>query len=549
MARPLHASLFFTSAFALSVGAVSCATTTAQTPHPRASTPPPLVEVEPVGDALTREVDRLVRAVSNERAAGLDDGPAHQEARALARDLDAALKVLTVLRSPRAGSLAVQRLRLPDPLENDTTDAWGGSALARWTHALRQWELHGRPTVEAFADLHCDPPAAPSELQGRTGRTLPPWQRAASRRHASAHGETSEEDPASPVDEDASSGDGAYDDLRDTAPATSPLGRALADFEHDAAKDYEAYGRCILERTDAAFEATDAAFTPILRAAMGALHTNAHAWLRERALPIDDGQMLGADDVRLRAPSAWTGMNAGAGTVSASGVIIAVRSTGVSVAARPAVRGASVLSGANGERCIWPGIEVLPLAGVGRTIPLATLARGMDAMIETIHVCEEELAGVSRDGVRAVIDAGVRWNAVAPILRRLLSVQRSPTLLVHEAQGGQLSALPVESLADVPGTLCGVEAHLRRDGVVLRGGGADTQLLSWSDSNAFQTLTQSARESATRCGEGQSTVRIVVDDPSVDWGLTVRVMERMSWPQACGEQPCLRTVLLVGSDK
>lgn len=564
MARSLRFWLLASAAFALSVSSGSCAPRAAQTPDATVRTTAPLVEVEPVGNALTLAVNQRTAALRDEQAQGVVEGPAWDAAVALARDLDAALQVLTVLRSPRAGSLAIERQRLPDAPDGAPTsggptadgrdtpsrDTWGGSALALWVHALRAWELDGRPQRDAFVALQCDPPHTDSTAQqGSRGRTLPPWQRAATRAATLAGAGAPTDDREAPLDEDASSGDGAYDDRRDTAPATSPLGRALADFEHDAAKDYEAYGRCILERIDTAFAATDAALTPILRAALGDLHANAHVWLRERALPIDDGQMLGASDVRLRSPSAWTGLSASAAAVSASGVMIAVRSTGVSVAARPAVRGSSVLQGSNDERCTWPGIEVLPLRGVGRTIPLADLSRGMDAMIEAIQLCEDELASVSRDSVRAVIDAGVRWGTLAPILRRLLSVQRSPTLLVHEAQGGQLSALPIVALPDVSGALCGVEAHLRRDGVVLRGGGAETHLLSWSDADAFQRLTLAASQSADRCGSTQSTVRVLVDDPSVDWGLTVRVLERMSWPQACGERPCLRTVLVIGRDK
>src|SRR5699024_7327883 len=125
-------------------------------------------------------------------------------------------------------------------------------------------------------------------------------------------------------------------------------------------------------------------------------------------------------------------------------------------------------------------------------------------------------------------------------------MHRRPRLLVRDVQEGALSGLPVSLETQTQSGVCGVEAHLRRDGVVLRGGGAPMHLVSWTDRDAFVQLTEQAKQVVERCEE-RPVVQAVLDEGTVDWGLVVRVLERMSWPQVCEEgAPCIESVLVVG---
>lgn len=509
-------------------------------------TSPPLVEVEAVDDALRTEVDLRL----DERdEAGLQ---------ALATDLTPGVQLLALLRSPRAAALAHELGRLPPATALDE-DSWGGRRLLRWTYALLQWELTGTPDHAALQDLHCVAPERREAADETNAATRPPWQAAAraAQPDADVDPETgtdqsdatqrkaSEEDEEDEEDE-STSGDGDYSDPEDTLqpPDRSQAARAWAAFEREQAADLEAYGHCVLERMDAAFQGADEALTPLLRASFGTLYQTAHAWLLRRALPINDNVLLGVDDVRLRSARAWTGLTSSEASYHTTGLMIALRSTGVHVAFRPAVFGAQVLEKSEPSRCSWPGQEVLQYAAGGRATPQSVLREGLEALQREVETCEQQ-ATSGQAGTRALIDAGLQWEAIAPVLRALVSTQRSPTLLVHEAQSGRISALPTELRPDVPSTTCGVEAHLRRDGVVLRGGGSSVRLLSWSEGDAFAQLTAASNEAVERCAE-TPLVRVFVDDPSVDWGLIVRVVERMSWPQACGDGACLRSALIVG---
>lgn len=514
----------------------ACGARAVETPT-TTDTLPPLIEVEAVGDALRMEIDRVVAS---------DD---QQAIDALAADLRPAVQLLALLRSPRAASLAQEltRLNASDALQEDS---WGGRTLLRWTYALHQWELRGTPDTTALEDLQCEAPPRQKPANGTTG-SLPPWQSAA-RHRAPTTTNNDIDGHTTDSDEEATSGDGAYDEPADTQPAESPLARAIADLEHEQAADYQAYGACVLLRIDTAFRTADQALTPLQRASFGALYDGAHQWLRQRALPIDDGELLGANDLRLRSARAWTQLPSADESYNANGIIVALRSTGVSVSYRPAVHGVDVLqaspaSASANPSCFWPGIEAFAFAASGRETPQAVLNEGLSALRSHYQQCETLSSAGAHEGARAMIDAGLHWEQVSPVLRQLVAMRRPPTLLVHEAQSGLLSALPVEVVPEVRGTECGVEAHLRRDGVVLRGGGAPVSLLSWSEANAFEQLTRSAKDSVARCEE-PPLIRIVVDDPSVDWGIIVRVIERMSWPQSCGDQACLRSALVVGTN-
>lgn len=499
-------------------------------------TAPPLVEAEAVDDALRTEVDR--------RLAERDEHGLQE----LSVDLTPGVQLLALLRSPRAASLAHELSRLPPSTSLDV-DSWGGRQLLRWTHALLQWELTGAPDYEALHDLYCLAPEGPRKVD--TDVTLPPWQAAARASLSEGNGEPSASDQGTPAPNDVdetepTSGDGDYSEPEDTRqPADrSQATRAWAAFEREQAATLRAYGQCVIERMDAAFEGTDKELTPLQRASFGALYETAHSWLLRRTLPIDDGALLGADDIRLRSARAWTGLSSVDPPYHTTGLMVALRSTGVHVAFRPAVFGAQLLEQAEPPRCSWPGREVLAFTAAGRQTPQSVLREGLDALTQELDACEQH-APNRQAATRALIDAGLHWEAIGPVLRALVSTQRTPSLLVHEAQSGRLSALPVELRSEVPSTTCGVEAHMRRDGVVLRGGGSPLQLLSWSEGDAFTKLTEAAHEAVERCAEAP-LVRIFVDDPSVDWGLIVRVIERMSWPQACGDRPCLRSALIVG---
>lgn len=506
---------------------------------------PFIAEQEQVDTELTKEIDEILLALQSPYDSVAM--AAQTRAEILASDLDAGIMLLTMMRSPRAGSVAAERARLPASLagarpRNDgqpaIQDSWGGSNLARWTNAILRWELLREIDHEAFTDTGCTPPTIPPAPANQArGRQLPPWHNAALNLRNSKNTSLAEETGSSA---DESSGDGAYEvDPRSLsnlidAPPTPP------------AVDFSAYGHCIIERTASAWQQADGRLDATLRAAFGDIEQNALQWLKRRSLPVDDHGMLGADDVSLRSASAWTGKPASNDVVSANGVVVSVRSTGVYVSTRPALLGSAVLEGTR-TTCAWPGEKIVVFTGLTTTLPLAAWTSGLRAMMSTIERCELEVTNAARDSVRVAIDSGVRWYLVQPVLRRLVSQQRAPVTVVHQARGGAMSLLPIAMVADVRGDTCGVEAHLRHDGVVLRGGGSPTTLLSWAERDAFEKITKAGVDTAARCG-ADGVARVYVDDPNVDWGLIVRTLERLSWPQVCAMEPCLLTRLIVGTD-
>lgn len=549
MLRPtdFRALIFGSCLLALCSLSLSCGTLSTRERPTEKPSPSPLVEVEPVDDELRRHIDLLLETDDTEAMAQL------------AADLVPGVRLLALMRSPRAASLARELQRL-SPDENLPPDTWGGPPLVRWASALQQWERNGTPDLHAFSDLPCDPPELHA-LEDASNDTLPPWQYAAqtlrTKHDEAAHGGAApsnhENDTAAnahPSPDDASSGDGdAYED-EDLPPQTDAVEAPLLAPEQSA--DISEYGVCILRHIQTAFDTADAGFTTLQRASLGNLKDTAHHWLQGRALPIDNRELLGAADVRLRSARAWTRLPASTEPFLAQGLVVALRSTGISVSYRPAITGAAALgvpSPASSAACLWPSEEFFSFsAGGDRDLSTQTLEDGLTALTQRITQCEQSpFAGV-REGTHVLVDAGLQWRSLAPVLRQLLAIQRPPTLLVHEARSGTLSALPTDLATDVPGILCGVEAHLRRDGVVLRGGGASVSLHSWSDAETFEALTHAATAAAERCEE-PANIRVFVDEPTVDWGIIVRVIERMSWPQSCEDQPCLRTTLVVENSR
>lgn len=495
--------------------------------------PPPLTEAEDVDHALAQEIDALLLGVQSTDP--IEALAATTRATALAADLDGGIRLLTLMRSPRAGALARERARLPDP-EEPVADAWSAAQLVRYVDGLLRWEIYGQVDPAAFAESGCVPPPA----RESTIATLPPWHRAAMPSTDSARGDGAESN-ASAAHE--GSGDGAYDDEtpRSARGRRAPAVEALADNRGD-------WGRCVIRVVDQRLQEADARLTPTLRAGLGAFYENARSWLDERVLPIDDSELVGATDPRLRGAAAWTGLPHEAQFVSANGVIVAIRSHGVYVTTRPSLHAAQVLRPGDAPPCAWPGTLVYSAESLTRPLPLASISSGLQRLSAAVEGCEASLSSAARDGVRASIDAGSRWFWVQPVLRRLVAQRRAPGLIVYSAQGANTSLLPVELVSDVPGDRCGIEAHLRNDGVVLRGGGAPTTtLLAWAESNAFQKLSAAGKEASERCGT-DAIARVYVDDANVDWGLIVRALERLSWPQVCTQSACLRTQLIVGSE-
>lgn len=330
------------------------------------------------------------------------------------------------------------------------------------------------------------------------------------------------------------------------APEASAFeGVGCAEHAEDPAR-WDRYGECVLRNVDTAFQQADASLTALQRASMGDLAGRARGWLKHRALPLLSVEIGGADDVTLQLARAWTGMEEGEDAWLADGALIAVRIDGVHVAYRPSLFGEAVFSEGHSHRCTWPGERVFAWSSGGNAPQEDALNEGLAAMRTLYGSCAKAGPEYAQDRANVVVDAGVKWNALAPVLRAVLEMKRQPQVLVRDVNTDVLSSLPVEWARQGRSGFCGVEAHLRRDGVVLRGGGAPTHLVSWTDTDAFAQLTTQAVQAVDRC-EGLPVVQVVVDEPSVDWGLVVRVVERMSWPQVCTDgAPCMETVLMVG---
>lgn len=506
-----------------------------------------LTVVEDVDHALTQEIGELLLALRSEDAQVALAAEARAEI--LALDLDAGILALTQMRSARAGAIARERARLPDSFEGSRgaregsgSDSWGGATLARWSSAILSWELLRRIDTAALEDTGCVPPEAAqvsADARNRSARALPPWHEAALGVEGGAAVEAAASSTA--AGEGEGSGDGAYENEAVSASGFFDREQTLP------AADWASYGACVLERAAQAWEAADARLSPTLRAAFGEVGASAKTWLTQRSLPVDDHLILGARDVSLRGAAVWTSLPAGDEPVVANGVIVAIRSTGVSVTLRPSQSGRAALGDVSGGRCAWPGERVVAFEGLTQSLSASSWAAGLERLNAAILVCEQEAASLTRDGARVLIDAGVRWQRIQPVLRRMVALKRAPLALAYASRGGALSTLPVELVADQRGDACGVEARLRADGVVLRGGGASTTLLSWAQSDAFEKITQAGQELSARCGE-EGVARVYVDDSQVDWGLIVRTMERLSWPQVCEKGPCLQTRLIVGTE-
>ena len=450
-------------------------------------------EAEDVGLSLHEELNELLLALASEDVVLAESARARAEV--LARDLDAGVRLLTLLRSPRAGALARARARLPGlgALSEDGAvegsqpvvrgDSWGGEVLSQWVESILRWELYGAVEVSSFSGMDCDAEAlTPSSAAGAGVVVVPS----------------------------------------------------------------AAFARCVLERVDAAFQASDARLSPTLRAAVGELAAVGRAWTIGRVLPVDDRGVVGDEDASLRSSLAWTGLSEDEGHVATPRVFIVLRSTGVWVSQRPAVSGASIFE-EGGQACAWPGERVLSFSGLTGVPSLSEWSSALEGMESALSSCERSSSGGARVSLPFVVDAGVRWSRVQPVVRRAVALRRAPVFIARSAGAGQLSLLPVEAVASVRGDRCGVEAHLRSDGVVLRGGGASTSLLSWAESGVFSRLSDAGREVASRCGSS-GVARVYVDDANVDWGVVVRVLERLSWPQVCASGPCLQTWFVVGEE-
>lgn len=311
-------------------------------------------------------------------------------------------------------------------------------------------------------------------------------------------------------------------------------------------QQYQEFGECVLRAIDAHVTQAQESFSALQRASMGDLSARTRTWLSQRALPLTEIEVGDAEDVGLSLARAWTGLASDDDAFLVEGAMVVLRIQGVRVAYRPSVFGEAVFEEGLSDRCTWPGEDVLAFASGGIRPTDDVLQDGLAAMREAYDVCAKIGPDFAQDRANVAIDAGVKWNAIAPVLRELMAMHRRPRLLVRDVQEGALSGLPV-SLAHKPQSgVCGVEAHLRRDGVVLRGGGAPMHLVSWTDRDAFVQLTEQAKQVVERC-EAQPTVQVVLDEDTVDWGLVVRVLERMSWPQVCAEEtPCMESVLVVG---
>lgn len=330
------------------------------------------------------------------------------------------------------------------------------------------------------------------------------------------------------------------------APEASAFeGLGCADYAEDSAQ-WDRYGECILRNVDAAFQQADASLTALQRASMGDLAGRARGWLMHRALPLLGVEIGGAEDVTLQLARAWTGAGVEEDGWLADGALIAVRIDGVNVAYRPSLFGEAVFLDGQSHRCTWPGERVFAWSSGGNAPEEDVLNAGLAQMGTLYALCSSVGPDYAQDRANVAVDAGVRWNALAPVLRTLLDIKRQPQVLVRDVSTGVLSGLPVQWVRRGQSGFCGVEAHLRRDGVVLRGGGAPTHLVSWTDVDAFTQLTAQAVQAVERCDDVPA-VQVVIDEPSVDWGLVVRVLERMSWPQVCADgAPCVETALVVG---
>lgn len=306
-----------------------------------------------------------------------------------------------------------------------------------------------------------------------------------------------------------------------------------------------AYGECLLQRIAAAFDAAEERFTPIQKASMGELSARAHAWLIRRALPIGKEELSGDHDPSLQLARAWTGLGSEEAAFEPYGAVVALRIHGVYIAYPPAVFGAEVLEPGKTTRCTWPGEVIIEYASGGTLLSEDAFETRSEEFRARYEACAKMGPEYAQDSTIVAIDSGLKWNAVAPVLREMVALKRRPKLLVRDVGSGRLSGLPVGLSLQSAGDVCGVEAHLRRDGVVLRGGGAPMHLVSWTDRDAFTQLSDQAKAVVERC-ETPPTVQIAVDDDAVDWGLIVRVIERMSWPQVCGDAPCIESTLLLG---
>lgn len=313
----------------------------------------------------------------------------------------------------------------------------------------------------------------------------------------------------------------------------------------DEGPTLRAYGECLLERIASAFGDAEQRLTPLQKASLGDVSARAHAWLIRRALPIGKEELSGAQDPSLQIARAWTGLGASEEAFEPYGAVVALRIHGAYIAYPPAVFGVEVLEPGITTRCTWPGEEIVGYTSGGSLISAAAFKERSTAFRERYEACASLGPEYAQDSAIVAIDSGLRWNAVAPVLREMLELKRRPKLLVRDVESGQLSGLPVGLAVQSAGDVCGVEAHLRRDGVVLRGGGAPMHLVSWTDKDAFTQLTDQAKAVVERC-DTPPTVQIAVDDGSVDWGLIVRVIERMSWPQVCDDGPCIESTLLLG---
>lgn len=311
-------------------------------------------------------------------------------------------------------------------------------------------------------------------------------------------------------------------------------------------EDLPKFAECVLRNIDTAFAQADRSLSDLQRASMGDLSGRARAWLVRRALPLPHVEIGAPSDVTLQLARAWTGLEDAEDTFLADGAVIALRIRGVQVAYRPSVFGEAVFSDGQSHRCTWPGEEILRFASGGVAPSGDALKTGLSELRTLYTLCEALGPDYAQGRANVAIDAGVKWSAAGPLLRELLAMRRQPHLLVRDVKANALSGLPVVLEAQARSSVCGVEAHLRRDGVVLRGGGAAMHLVSWTDKDAFVQLTDQAKKAVARCGE-HTVVQTVMDEETVDWGLAVRVMERMSWPQVCTDgAPCVESVLVVG---
>ncbi len=299
---------------------------------------------------------------------------------------------------------------------------------------------------------------------------------------------------------------------------------------------------CVVRTLDAQFQQLDASLSPPVKQLAGDVAKVGHRWLGQRVVRIGQS-IVSADQVRFQPIRLWTGLSEEEQTVAVPLLSIVADKQGLRVGVDGGWIGFSALGNQEqreiADFCCLSSAEAELIAWRSTSESSKWGTRQLETLGNRLAVCAAMIGEDQRQtSVTVAIDAEWAWRDVLPLVKWIQNQSVTAYWVGSAGRTKAVSALQIPMMAPVSDGACGARVHVRDDGVVFRGMGTSTQLVSWSDTDALARVTAIGRETAKRC-HNHTQIRVYIDDDDTDWGLITRVIERLSWPQVCDAPGCI----------